>query len=114
MGGEKAFPSQWDTFHTFRSKTPRQVWEKAGVSAQEVELVNGGIIHAVLVVGPSRHLKAACSRGWEQPGLGLQCFQAQLLLAGVQVLLLMGRSAAEIVTAVVSGGFGATQECCLN
>lgn len=35
---KRLFPVSWDTFHTFRSKTPRQVWEKAGESAQEVEL----------------------------------------------------------------------------
>ena len=34
----RLLPNKCDVFHTFRYKTPRQVWEKAGESAQEVEL----------------------------------------------------------------------------
>lgn len=74
-------------------------------------------------------LNPCCAGGWTirapegslfhglgTPSWGLRCFQAQLPLADVQVLLPVGKSAAErpIVTAAISGGFGGPQECCLN
>lgn len=67
---KRLFPNLWDVFHTFRSKNFQTSVGKGRRKCTRGGTGNGGTIHAVLGVGASGHLKAACSVDWEHPGLG--------------------------------------------